>query len=77
MNQALTTGMPHTVPQYVGFDHYYASVATTCRGPKNVIFWGCLTRLDSVMPTKTSETSSRSQRGVPQHQQEKQNNKTT
>ena len=63
MNEALTTGIPYTVPQCVGFDHFYASVASTCRGPK-ICFLGLLFRFDKVTPTQRIETSLRSQGGV-------------
>ena len=63
MNEALRTGIPYTVPQCVGFDHYYASGSQHMSESKSS-FWACLSRFDSVTPTQTSETSSRSQRGV-------------
>ena len=50
-----------TAPQCVSFDHCYASVANTCRGPKT-FFWAC-SAFDIVTPIQVSETSSRSQRG--------------
>ena len=51
-----------TAPQCVSFDHCYASVANTCRGPK-FFFLGLLSIFDIVPPAQVSETSSRSQRG--------------
>ena len=51
-----------TAPQCVSFDHCYASVANTCRGPK-FFFLGLLCTFDIVTPTQMSETSSRSQGG--------------
>ena len=59
MNEALTTCIPCIVPQCAGFDHYYASVASTCRGPK-CFFLGLSFGCDHVMPTRTNETSLRS-----------------
>ena len=52
-----------TAPQCVSFDHCYASVANTCRGPKKFFFPGLLCKFDIVTPTQMSETSSRSQGG--------------
>ena len=51
-----------TAPQCVSFDHCYASVANTCRGPK-FLFLGLLCKFDIVTPTRMSETASRSQGG--------------
>ena len=51
-----------TAPQRVSFDHCYASVANTCRGPK-IFFLGLLCIFDIVTPAQVSETSSKSQRG--------------
>ena len=62
MKEALTTGIPYTVPQCVGFDHYYASVASTCRGPK-FCFLSPPFRFHNVAPTQRNETSSMSQGG--------------
>ena len=62
MNEALTTSIPCTVPQCVRFDHYYASVASTCRGPKFFLL-GLSFGSDHVTPSQSNETSSRSQGG--------------
>ena len=51
-----------TAPWCVSFDHCYASVANTCRGPKKKIL-GLLCNFDVVTSTQMSETSSRSQGG--------------
>ena len=51
-----------TAPQCVSFDHCYASVTNTCRGPK-FFFLGLLCIFDIGTPAQVSETSSRSQRG--------------
>ena len=64
MNEALTTGIPYTVPQCVGFGHYYASGSQHMSASKKSLFWACLSGFDSVTPTQTSETSSSSQGGV-------------
>ena len=52
-----------TAFQCVSFDHCYASVANTCRGPKKNFFLGLHCKIDIVTPTQMSETSSRPQGG--------------
>ena len=65
MNEALRTGIPYTVTQSVDFDHYYASGSQRMSRSRKSSFSGpCLFSFDSVTPTQTNETSSRSQGGV-------------
>ena len=65
MNEALTTGIPYTVTQSVGFDHYYASGSQhMSRFEKSFLARPCLFGFDSVTPAQTSETSSGSQGGA-------------
>ena len=62
MNEVLTTGIPYTVPQSAGSDHYYASGHQHMSWSEKHFFAGpCLFIFDSVTPTQTNETSSRSQ----------------